>query len=389
MKNRSAALRLVYSNTKTADNLSEEKLNHKEVWKTHGNLAIQSLLADDVDSFHKEDTQNPKDDTKFTYEKNLNLQNYQNAFLLEKEIIDQNSYFTILAYRQTFKVLNFLTLEDFNRLDFLEYISTTIAPRRWKKNTVYNHLQRICVFAHYLSNHHLISLWHRMPNRSRQPKLREMPELREVDYLFEKLLERFELADLGRKRTRWRDFLIARILYETGARIGEVCRLKFGSVKLHGDVFFLIISDGKTEAAQRAIKIPEILHRQIHLYCSYFKLRNPECTLFQSKTGRPMATGDWTNFISQFAKDCGVAVPITPHVFRHYFILRFIADGGSALELMTLLGHSDVRMTVHYFNQVRRLLPFVQVSGDIAMLEREMLKKQIYYTKKNKEKYDK
>lgn len=232
----------------------------------------------------------------------------------------------------------------------------------------------------------MIARRHRMPNRSRQPKLREMPELHELEYMFEKLLERFEVCDLSRRRGRWRDFLIARILFETGARIGEVCRLKRGDLKLHDETFYLIVRDGKSEAAQRAIKIPELLFKQINLYCSFYRLDNSACDLFKSKTGKNIVVGDYSTFIRKFAKDCGVQVPITPHVFRHYYILRYIAGGGSALELMTRLGHSDVRMTVHYFNQVRRLLPFVNVSGDVAILEREMLKVEKYYKKKRKEK---
>lgn len=197
---------------------------------------------------------------------------------------------------------------------------------------------------------------------------RALPTAEETRRIFSSLAERAASASSGRARTREQDYLIVRVLYETGARISEALALCIDDLQRTEQGACIIIRGTKSDAAERAVCVSDELADDLHR----FRVRHHifRGRFFKSRSKRPLSAGEFCKWLKAHCEAIGVHCPVTPHTFRYNFILSQIAEGKSALEVMTRLGHTDVEMTVYYFNQVRRLMPFVEVNGDVAILER-------------------
>ena len=260
-----------------------------------------------------------------------------------------------------------LDLEAFNSIDLLGMFAASF-PVTWASSTARAHLIRLAAFGNWLARNHHTNCRHRAPKQNRRPQHRALPTAEETRVILKALEERAALASPGRARTRQQDALIVRVLYETGARIGEALALCVEDVQRteHGAV--LIIRGTKSDAAERAVIVSDGLADDLHK----FRVRHHifRGRIFRSKTRRPLDGGEFCKWLRAFCESIGVHCIVTPHTFRYAYILGLVQQGKSALEVMTRIGHTDIEMTVYYFNQVRRLMPWVEVNGDVAILER-------------------
>lgn len=321
------------------------------------------------------------------------LNQYALEFLAEK-IKEGLLPATIDNYLKTFQALSFVRLKDFDRRDFTEWLCEQLAHCKWAKNTLANRLRQLACFNRFLFYNSLVLRLHRAPIISLKPKRRELPIIEEWHLLFESLRQRYETSTLGRRKSRWRDYLVCRILHETGVRISEAARLRVGDLVIHsvGQYFLLILPEAselrllKTEDSERAVIISEKLCDELRAYLWTFKIQNKRARMFTSKTGKDLDTIEFCKWVKDYAAKLNIGVEITPHLFRHNFIINFIASGGSALDLMARLGHADIKMTVYYFNQVRRLMPFAQSNPDISILENRYQKRAKHFQNKQERK---
>jgi integrase len=197
---------------------------------------------------------------------------------------------------------------------------------------------------------------------------RALPTAEETRRIFEALAERAAMASPGRARTREQDYLLVRVLHETGARISEALSLNVDDVVRNEHGAHIIIRGTKSEAAERAVEVSDELAEDLRRF--RVKHHIARGRFFRSRTRRPLAANEVCKWLKAFCESIGVHCPVTPHTFRYAYILGLVIAGKSALEVMSRIGHSDIEMTVYYFNQVRRMMPWVEVNGDIAILER-------------------
>lgn len=263
---------------------------------------------------------------------------------------------TLDLYSRTFTHLHrlSLTLRDFARPDLIACVRAA-APPEWKRSTLTTHLTRVATFANWLTLQGLTTTRHRAPSASKHPKLRDLPTDEEIEHLLADLATRTHHAPEGRARTRMQDEIITRILIDTGARISEVLRLENSAILRDQHGPRVVILGTKSAAAQRALVITPELHGLIHGFTRRWP--PPQRTLFRSRSGQPIAAQTFCKWLRSYCLTLGIVAPITPHVFRHRWILQRICAGDSAIEVMTRAGHSSIEMTVYYFNQVRRLMP--------------------------------
>lgn len=278
---------------------------------------------------------------------------------------------TIENYLQTFRQFNFLRLSDFDRVDLTEWLAGRVASRNWSKATFANRLRQLYCFNRWLFYQSAVLRLHRAPRISTRPKRRDLPTQNEWTILFDSLRKRFESAPLGRRKSRWRDYLLCSVLLETGMRVSEAARLRVRDLIIHdADNFWLFTDGSKGADAERACPISQSLVDEIRAYLWTFKIQNKDSRLFVSKTGKDLDTIEFCKWLKSYCAKLELTADVTPHVFRYQFIITFIAGGGSALELQARLGHADLKQTVYYFNQVRRLLPFVKTNPDFNVVNR-------------------
>jgi integrase len=293
------------------------------------------------------------------------------ARFIEEQELKGASPHTLRGFQQSasYWLESGLSLEHFESKDLLEMFAAALPPTL-ASSTMIVHLTRLCTFSNWCARNHYTNMRHRAPHQSRRPKHRLLPTAEETRRLLNALAERAALATVGRARTRQQDYLIVRVLYETGARISEALALNVDDVFCSDDErSYIIIRGTKSEAAERAVAVSDELAQDLYNFRVRWHLARGR--IFKSKSRRPLSGNEFGKWLKDFCASINIHCPVTPHTFRYAYILGLIEEGKSALEVMTRLGHTDVEMTVYYFNQVRRLMPYVEVSGDIAILERK------------------
>jgi integrase/recombinase XerD len=260
-----------------------------------------------------------------------------------------------------------LRLEDFNN-PYLGSVVARLAPDTVSRNSLNQYINRLAKFGQWLCQNHFTEQPHRTRRHPHRPQERDLPTKEDWRILFDALLARATSGDqmplFGRLRRQ--DYLIARTLYETGCRISEVLNLCREDVRTDNQYCWLIITKGKTDSATRAVPITNMLYAALQRHAGKL-LRG---RLFSSRSGRALRHQHWSSFISNFASKLGLSCHIHPHLFRYAKIVSLILEGKSAIEVMSRIGHRNPQQTVYYFNQVRRLYPFVEIAYDLALLER-------------------
>jgi integrase len=306
---------------------------------------------------------------------NAVLYEFMGSYLAELEDLGRSPT-TINNYERhfirLFECWPTLQIKDFDSTGFLALLEAR-TPTGWQKTTRGVFLVAIGTFGNWLARRKLTNTRHRATSPSRRPKWRQLPTDDEVLRLIASLSEMAKLAPEGRRRTRENNWLIVRILEETGMRVGEVLGLTVDDVFYdeHGGRIMISENDHrglKSFAAERAVEISGQLALDLRSFRARWHIARG--LIFKSKTRRPLAPNEFTKWLNKYCRDFGIKCVVTPHVFRHRFILKVIERGDSALSVMSRIGHEDVEMTVYYFNQVRRLMPWVELNGDVALLER-------------------
>src|SRR5207253_9317425 len=146
------------------------------------------------------------------------LRELASRFLEEQELAGASPH-TLRGHTQTLRYLlsSGLCLEHFESVDLLGMFAAELPPAL-QSSTVTLHLTHLCTFANWLARSHYTNMRHRAPRQSRRPKHRLLPTAEETRRMLSTLAERAAFASEGRKRTREQDYLIVRVLYETGAR---------------------------------------------------------------------------------------------------------------------------------------------------------------------------
>lgn len=139
-----------------------------------------------------------------------------------------------------------------------------------------------------------------------------------------------------------RNYLLFRVLLSTGLRLGEALGLR---VQDYDQVRGLVRVWGKG-ARERVVVITDLdLRRALGRYVRRFGVRE---YLFPSREGGRLS-GSWVNRLChRYARAAGISERVYPHLMRHTYATRYIAEGGNAFWLQASLGHSTLAMTARY-----------------------------------------
>lgn len=147
-----------------------------------------------------------------------------------------------------------------------------------------------------------------------------------------------------------RDTAIFTILFETGIRCLELCKIKKSDI--HED---FIIINGKNHK-QRVVPITPVMKKALMRYDrardSYFTFRNTEEFYFLSYRGRRLTNSGMEHLIKR--KGAGIeGVRVSPHTCRHFFAQQQLKMGVDVYTISRLLGHENIGITQIYLNSLR------------------------------------
>ncbi len=147
-----------------------------------------------------------------------------------------------------------------------------------------------------------------------------------------------------------RDYAIMAVMLDCGLRASEVCNLTLGDVRL--DAGFLIVRQGKGRK-DRDVPFDEVTRKAIRRYIQKGR-RSHDVegdVLFVSYRGGKLRPNSLLQLVKRIANAAGVQ-DAHPHRFRHTFALTFLRNGGDALTLRRLLGHTSLTVTQGYVNML-------------------------------------
>ena len=190
-----------------------------------------------------------------------------------------------------------------------------------------------------------------------------------------------------RSKLGFRDYLILRLMAETGVRRGELAGMKIGNVVNHNGGYSLFFpslkkrkirgkENHKEKKTNREIPLKHDLCRDLQRYLKQEyngSHENKDLPLFRTsgkhgpydKTAiTPKAIYD---LVKKYIQEAGISKRITPHSFRHSAATNWLTSGSDLATVKELLGHEHISSTEVYLNttfeKMRGAIESVTYSG--------------------------
>ncbi len=236
-----------------------------------------------------------------------------------------------------------ISLAEINTRLIREYL-VSLQERGLKKTSIRDYGVVLKRFFGFLEKERL----HLGPNPMELIKLPKIPKR------FPKTLTDFQIEALlkaakarGHTWAGLRDYCLVLMLIDCGLRLKEIINLRLEDVSLVNRA--LQVSGSKSDTSTRVVYMGRRLARVLRDWLARRGLASHEDTVFITHRGYRLQSRAVQRMIARLAKRAGIeGVQVSPHVFRHYFAVSFLRNGGDVASLMHLLGHSDLKSTNIY-----------------------------------------
>lgn len=144
-----------------------------------------------------------------------------------------------------------------------------------------------------------------------------------------------------------RDKAIIEMLYGSGLRVSEVCRLDIYDVD---DDFVKVFGKGSKE---RLVPVGKHAVEAIDHYLMFFRCQHEsekEQKLFLSKNGKPIDRIAVWKMIKEHARQAGITKNISPHTLRHSFATHLLDNGADLRVIQEMMGHANISSTDRYMH---------------------------------------
>jgi integrase/recombinase XerD len=168
----------------------------------------------------------------------------------------------------------------------------------------------------------------------------------------EKIIGAIDVA----RPTGLRDRAMLELLFATGVRVSELCRIAVS--EFDGNLGVLRVT-GKGNK-QRLVPVGK---QAILSIDSYLKDGRPAILkgkasryLFVTARGGAMTRQGFWKLLSLHGKQAGIFRGLTPHVLRHSFATHLLEGGADLRSVQVMLGHADISTTQIYTHVMRSRL---------------------------------
>lgn len=150
-----------------------------------------------------------------------------------------------------------------------------------------------------------------------------------------------------------RDATILCFLYDTAARVQEICDLHIEDVRLEHPASVRILGKGRKT---RTVPLLPSTAQNLKSYLIENHLLAPEKShlpLFTNRDGNPLTRAGLTYILNKYVKSaskCDESVPekISPHILRHTKAMHIYESGNNLIYVRDFLGHVDIKTTGIY-----------------------------------------
>lgn len=175
---------------------------------------------------------------------------------------------------------------------------------------------------------------------------------RQVDYLTEEQMNSLINLPPTDTFTGLRHRIIMCLLYDTGARVQELCDLKIEDINLGNNPTVKLHGKG---SKIRIIPISKNMNQILEVYISKFfsdiKLKNEY--LIKNKNNQQMSRDGIEYIVQKYAtilknNDPSFPSKVHPHMFRHSKAMHMLAVDIPIVYIRDFLGHEDISTTMIY-----------------------------------------
>jgi integrase/recombinase XerD len=169
-------------------------------------------------------------------------------------------------------------------------------------------------------------------------------------------IERLVDAPDSARPTGLRDRAMLQLLYATGLRVSELCRVGMGDLNMEVGV---LRTTGKGNK-QRLVPTGQAAIRAVEEYVtngrpSLLKGRSSRYLFVTARGGRLTRQAFW-KLLAIHGKKAGIFRGLTPHVLRHSFATHLLEHGADLRSVQVMLGHADISTTQIYTHVMRSRL---------------------------------
>ncbi len=143
-----------------------------------------------------------------------------------------------------------------------------------------------------------------------------------------------------------RDIAVLELLFSTGVRVSEACRLRVRDVDLtHRHI--IVMGKGKRERVIPLCDNATLQALQEYKEC-YTDFLEAESVFFLNRDKNALSDQSVRKIINKYQKLASIPESFTPHMFRHTLATLLLENGVDIRNIQTLLGHSSLAVTEIY-----------------------------------------
>lgn len=150
-----------------------------------------------------------------------------------------------------------------------------------------------------------------------------------------------------------RDMTLLSVLYDTGARVQELCDLCIRDIRLENPAIVTLIGKGrKTRHVPLLRNTVELLRLYMREHKLFFNA-NPDAPLFFNQRRTKLTRGGVSHILQKYAALASKKCPdmpdlVTPHMIRHSKAMHLYQAGVNLVYIRDILGHVDISTTDIY-----------------------------------------